>query len=181
MQGIIYTLLSDMVIEQAGMAAWNDVLNQVQPKSGGAYTAGQQYDDEELLSIVHFLSDKLSVPVADLIRQFGEYIFPALMARNPCDLPDGITAKEFLKQVDSVIHVGVKHIHPNAYLPTFRYEDPADNRLVMLYQSKRKMCTLAEGLIYGAGKHYDTHVDIKHTKCLHKDDDHCRLELAFGD
>ncbi|EOW9234365.1 hypothetical protein D2923_05745 [Vibrio cholerae] len=45
MQGIIYTVLSDMVIEKFGVLFWDQMLEDLKPSSEGVYTSGQQYND----------------------------------------------------------------------------------------------------------------------------------------
>lgn len=177
MQGVIYTILSDMVIENYGMELWNDVISDAAIESGGAFTAGVQYNDSELIGIVTQLSQKLSVPVNDLVQSYGEYLFPKLLEQLPLDDIDMSNMRTFLLQVDSVIHKEVKRIHPDAYLPSFEYEENAKDSLTMLYRSKRKLCALSEGLLMGASKYFATPITIHHCKCMHKGDDHCRLEI----
>ena len=69
----------------------------------------------------------------------------------------------------------------DADLPHMSYEDPAPDQLVILYRSKRKLCRAAEGLIDGVSEHFKTPFKLEHTKCMHRGDDHCRLELTFGE
>ena len=51
----------------------------------------------------------------------------------------------------------------------------------MLYQSKRRLCFLAEGLIQGVAKEYNTEISLIHSKCMHRGDEECHLELSFYD
>ena len=83
MQGLVFTALSDMVIDKMGLGMWNDVLNSVNPVSGGVYTKGMQYDDDELMAIVADISERTQIPVTDLVRTFGQYIFKYLFASSP--------------------------------------------------------------------------------------------------
>ncbi|MCW8876034.1 MAG: heme NO-binding domain-containing protein [Kangiellaceae bacterium] len=177
MQGVIYTILADMVIDNYGMELWNEVISEASLDSGGAFTAGVQYSDSELIGIVNQLSQKLSVPVKDLIKVYGEYLFPQLLKQLPLNDLDMSSMRSFLLQVDSVIHKEVKRIHPDAYLPTFDYEQNESDCLTMLYRSKRKLCALSEGLLIGASNYFSTPININHSKCMHKGDDHCRLEI----
>ena len=179
MQGIVYTILADMVVENYGMALWNEVISESELESGGAFTAGAQYNDSELIGIVNQLSLRLSVPANDLIRGYGEYLFPKLLEQLPLDDLDMSSMRAFLLQVDSVIHKEVKRIHSNAYLPSFEYEENGQDNLTMLYRSKRKLCALSEGLLAGASKYFSTPITINHSKCMHRGDDHCRLEIQM--
>lgn len=180
MQGVIYTILADMMIESQGMGFWNQLLSDLELPSNGIYTAGIQYKDEELLQIVGYLTKKLNISEIELVRSYGRFLFPRLLKRLPSGYVELSSLKRFLLQVDEVIHKEVKRIHPDVYLPEFSYEDPGANELVMIYRSRRKLCSLSEGLIYGAGEYFKTPVQIKHPKCMLRGDDHCRLELTIG-
>jgi predicted hydrocarbon binding protein len=86
--------------------------------------------------------------------------------------------KPFLLTLDQVIHVEVRKLYSDAGLPEFKYQDENDNELVMLYRSPRKLCALAEGLMAGAAKHFNSDYQLKHDICMHNGDDHCRFELT---
>lgn len=180
MLGMVFTCFSDLVIEKFGLEQWAELLDEVKPKSGGVYTSGAKYDDEELFALVTELSKKTGVPTTDLIRAFGEYIFPSLI--KALKLPDATMSslKNFLMDIESVIHKDVKRLYPDTYLPVIDFEDPGDEQhLVLLYRSKRKLCPLAEGLIFGASAHFGVETTIEHKLCMHDGHDHCRLELTF--
>jgi hypothetical protein len=138
MKGIIFTEFSQLVEESWGLETWERLLDEVNPPSGGAYTSADTYPDAELFSLVGALSKIVKTPVPDLVRAFGAYLLPHLARRDPSFLKDK-TAKQFLQSVHDVIHVEVKKLYPEAVLPTFSYEDPAPDRLVMLYRSGRKL------------------------------------------
>jgi len=177
MQGLIYTVLADMVVELKGMSFWNTTLSELSLPSKGAYTAGEQYADEELYGLVKYLSNKLNLTEFELVKAYGNYLFPILLSRLPAGL---ISMKNFLLQIDDVIHKEVKRLHPEVYLPEFKYIDVSENELVMLYYSKRKLCSLSEGLIGGAAEYFNAKVEIKHPICMLAGHEHCRLEITMS-
>ncbi|MEM7257918.1 MAG: heme NO-binding domain-containing protein [Pseudomonadota bacterium] len=65
-------------------------------------------------------------------------------------------------------------------MPSFESVDDGDDGLIMIYTSPRKMCMLAEGLISGAAKHFDTTYTLDHSKCMHNGDDCCEFHLKFA-
>lgn len=180
MKGVVFTIFNELVETQFGFETWDKMLETVQPESEGIYTAGETYPDEELFALVGELSNITEVPVPDLIHAFGEYMFPKLVSKHPVFVESQTSLKEFLMTVHDVIHVEVKKLHPDAGLPTIEYEDAGGNKLTMIYRSPRKLCFLSEGLINGAAKHFNTEVSIGHPICMHKESDHCRLELTFS-
>ncbi|WP_444994854.1 heme NO-binding domain-containing protein [Aliikangiella sp. IMCC44359] len=177
MQGIVFTALSDCIIENFGLATWNETLEKVAPESEGIYTSSANYADEELFALVGELSNKTGLPAADLVKTLGIYIFPYLIQHMPDAHQPGMTLKSFLLSVDQVIHKEVKRLYPNSYLPTIEYSDPSSNLLIMKYHSKRKLCHLAEGLIEGAAQHFKESINIAHTQCMHNGYDCCHMEI----
>lgn len=181
MQGSVFTSFSDMVIESLGMIAWTEILNKVNPESGGSYTSNARYDDQELLDLVGAYCDKTNTPPADAVRAFGEFLFGSLYQSAPETVKNINNLIEFLLIVDSVIHVEVKRLYPDVYLPEFNYEQTSNpNKLVMIYTSKRKLCHLSEGLILGAAKQFGSQISIEHTQCMHDGHENCRLELTVN-
>ncbi|MFK7818671.1 MAG: heme NO-binding domain-containing protein [Planctomycetaceae bacterium] len=177
MKGIAFTLFSELVESVFGLATWDKVLRTT--GDDGVFTTAGNYADERMMKLVGSLSEHTGLASNALIRTFGEFMFGGFVRTYPSFFEREQTAKQLLKSVDSIIHVEVKKLFPNAILPRFDYEDPSENELVMIYRSERKMCVLAEGLFNGAAKHFRTPVEYKQTKCLLTGDDHCRFELTF--
>ena len=62
-------------------------------------------------------------------------------------------------------------------LPSIKCERIGDEQLVIDYRSPRRLCVLAEGLIYGAAEHYNTPIKIEHPVCMHRGSDHCDMRV----
>ncbi len=180
MRGIIFTQLSAMIEQQQGMGFYNRMLEEVQLPSGGVYTAGGNYDPAEIYSMLAYLESKLDIPQQFLLRGFGEFLLTGLASLFP-DFFKVKDLKAFLLTIDRHIHVEVKKLYPDSELPSFRYLDEDDNRLTIYYHSKKKMCSLAEGLIEGSANYFNQDCSLLHTTCMHRGDDHCTLELEFYD
>lgn len=181
MQGMVFTALSEMVVDNFGMSCWNSVLKQANLSSEGVFTSSQQYPDGELLTLVSILSTELNIKIPDLVRSFGVYLFPVLYARRPKQLDKVKGVIEFLTFVEDTIHYEVKRLYPDTYLPTFEHELLSDGQLKLVYRSKRKMCTLAEGLIEGAAAQFNQSVQIDHPVCVHKGGEHCEFFVSVKD
>lgn len=179
MKGVIFTTFNEMIENQFGLGMWDDLIDRVDPASGGAYTAVDTYDDAELVALVKELSAQTQTPLPDLLFAFGQYAFKPLADSYPAAIRPDMDAKEFLQSVHDVIHVEVKKLYPDAVLPTFTYEDPAPDRLVMIYDSVRKMCPLAQGLIQGAAHHFGVTIEINVTSRETPEGTLPSLELHF--
>lgn len=180
MKGIIFNQLENMVTETLGIETWDALLEGTTLKTaGGMFIGPNTYPDEDLFALVGTASKMTGTPATDLVRTFGRYLFPKLAAGYPMFLREGMTAKSFLMSVDRVIHVEVRKLDAAAGLPTIQYEDPAPDRLVLLYRSPRGLCALAEGLIEGVGVHFSETIQTHQPECTHNGAACCRIECTF--
>lgn len=178
MKGVIFNVLEELVIETAGMAAWNSILNKT--GSDGIYTSGESYSDDELFALVGEICIALDMPAEKVVGIFGEYLFDQLDARHPDFTANASDLKFFLISVDTVIHGEVLKLYTNPNLPRFEYQDKGEKQLTMLYRSPRKLCILAEGLVRGAAKRFGNEVSIEHPVCMHNGADHCQLDVSIA-
>lgn len=181
MKGAIFTTLADMVEEKAGLGVWQAALDACPLSNGGGYSSGGIYPDSELMCLVAQLQKKFDLPLDILLRSFGEYLFHRLVDSHPMIRQKHPTAKTFLLAVDQEIHKDIEKLYPGTSFPFISYEEISENELVIRYKSPRKLCFLAEGLIAGLAQSYGIEIALIHPKCLHRGDDHCRLELTFYD
>lgn len=175
MKGIVFTSLADMVEEHHGMELWNKVLKKSKVASKGIYTSGKTYSDSELFSLVQVLQKELDVDTDDLIRNFGMYLFSVLVGKHPNFYEAESTFIGFLKSIKDVIHVEVKKLYEQSTVPRFTYEKEGGNTLTMHYHSPRKLCMLAEGLIYAAAEKYEVTIKLSHLQCMHKGSYQCEF------
>ncbi len=178
MKGIVFNLMAEMVEEKFGLEVWDALLQATQ--QDGVFVSTEKYPDEKLFELVAAASEKSGIPANDLVKAFGEYMFPHFYQQNQNFFKPDMTLKEFLLTVDRVIHVEVRKLHPDASLPEFKYVDECDEELTMLYNSPRKLCMLAEGLIAGAATHFQTEYTLEHNECMHDGAEHCKLHLKVA-
>ena len=152
MKGVIFNVFNQMIEEKFGLETWQELIDKTNPSSGGIYTSIDTYSTNELFSMVVALSQLKNIPVEALVLAFGEYAFVQLAKLYP-QFFKGKDIKQFLLSIHGHIHVEVEKLYPGAELPSFTYEEPSANQLVMIYSSPRKLCKLAEGLIEGADGH----------------------------
>ena len=161
MKGIVFTELFEMVetIFSANMV--DDVLDDCDLASGGAYTAVGTYDHTELLQIVSALSKRTDLPVKDLVHKYGHHLFFRFHDIMPAFFERPKSAFEFLESVHGYIHVEVKKLYPDAALPDFATHRPDDNTLVMTYTSRCPLSDFAEGLINGCIDFYEEDISLQ--------------------
>lgn len=177
MKGAVLIALNDFVEENFGPEAWERILENANPASGGVYTSVQNYDDEEVVALVGAVCEELKIDIQQALCQFGRYLFSVLNDKYSIFTKIQPDFYKFLASVEDVVHVEVKKLFPDAYLPTLKAVDQSDSHIVLKYISRRRMCSLAEGLIRGAAKQYGVNVSIEQPKCYCKGDDHCIIEV----
>lgn len=181
MKGIIFNQLENMVTETLGLEAWDALLVQTELMTPNAIFVGPNtYPDEDLFALVATASRTTGTPAADLIRTFGRYLFPKLVASYPMFVRKDMNAKAFMMSVDRVIHVEVRKLDAKAGLPEIAYEEPGPDQLTVLYRSPRGLCALAEGLIEGVGAHFGEVIEMTQPECKHRGDAQCRIECTFS-
>lgn len=179
MKGIVFTSLADMVEEHYGLKSWQAMLDACPLATGGSYSSGGIYPDKEILCLVGQLQQRLDVPLDILLRTFGEYLFDCLTKMHVNYLTSKATPRDFIMSIDDEIHRDIEKLYPGTSFPFLEYTNYTDDGLSIIYRSPRKLCFLAEGLIQGVANQYKTDIGIIHSKCMHRGDKYCQLDLTF--
>ncbi|QJD85402.1 heme NO-binding domain-containing protein [Cohnella herbarum] len=161
MKGMVFTSFLEMVENKFSLDLVDQIIEASHLPSGGSYTSVGTYHHNEMIELVVQLGERTGIPLPDLIRTFGEYLFTQLIGMYPQFVQEHATAFSFLQKVDNYIHVEVRKLYPDAELPAFEYETSEPGTLVMIYRSSRPFADLAEGLILGCVQHYGEHIEIK--------------------
>jgi len=160
MKGIVFTEFLEMVEDKFSADMVDDIIDDCDLASGGAYTAVGTYPHEEIVALVSALSKHSQIAIPDLLRIFGEHLFGQFVKGYPTFF-DGITgALPFLHGIEDVIHVEVRKLYPDAELPRFSTEVFTDNQLILVYESSRHFEDLAEGLIHGCIKYFGESISV---------------------
>lgn len=154
MKGVVFTEFLEMVESSFSARMVDEIIEDAQPASGGAYTAVGTYAHEEMVDMVQALSRRSGMAVPDLMRTFGHHLFGRFAASHPQFLKGTTGALPFLAGIEHIIHAEVLKLYPDAQLPRFDVEHHDAGRLVLLYRSSRHFEDLAEGLIRGCVDHF---------------------------
>ena len=179
MKGAVFIALNDFIETLYGIDRWESILNEVNPASGGIYTSVQNYDDTEMVALVHAICRQLDVTRAQALGILGEYLFGILNSKYPIFTSLQPDFFKFLAGVESIVHTEVRKLFSDVKLPLIIPVESTEKTMVLRYESERKMCELAEGLILGAAKFYEVNVTLKQSCCYHRGDDHCMIEVTL--
>jgi hypothetical protein len=160
MKGIVFTEFFEMVEEKFGFELVDQLIEKTELSTGGAYTTIGTYDYKELLALVVNLHNLTNISVNDLLVSYGQYLFPRLMTIDPGITSQFSSSFELVAAVDSIIHVEVKKIYPDAELPKFSIIKHSEKEMEITYTSCRPFAYLAKGLILGCSEHYDEKIVV---------------------
>jgi hypothetical protein len=177
MKGIIFNLLEEVITQEFGEDTWDQLPDTAQVD--GAFTSLGTYPDADLFKLVAAASGRLNQPPQAIVRWFGTKAIPLLAGKYPAFFEKHQSTRPFLLTLNGIIHPEVLKLYPGADTPDFDFDTSSPEVLVMDYYSKRKLCSLAEGLVDGAAAHFGETVTIRHPLCMHRGDARCRLELSF--
>ena len=177
MKGIVFNLLETVVQREFGEEKWDQLLDAA--GVDGAYTSLGSYDDADMIKLVQAASAALDLPPDAILRWFGRRAMPILAERYPHFFRAHQNTRSFLLTLNSIIHPEVRKLYPGADVPEFDFSSSSDDDLTMGYMSRRKLCALAEGFIEGASDHFAERVSLEHSKCMHRGDEKCILQMKF--
>lgn len=179
MKGSIFIALNEMVIEQHGLASWLNIIDAA--NSDGVFVATENYPDEQILALVSAYCDLFKLPADKVLVHFGHYLFGALHQNFPRFANSHKNFFDFIASIDGVIHVEVHKLDEHAITPDIKVQQVSATEAQLSYQSARKLCHLAEGLLHGAAEHFEIALDISQSSCMHDGADACQFHLRASE
>lgn len=177
MKGIVFIALRNYIETNFGYDMWESILQKISTSPDEVYVSIENYSDQSLFEMVEIIKDTLQLSKQKVLNLFGEDMFVSLSNKHPKYTVQCATFLDFILSIEGTIHKEVKKLYDEPQLPTFKYEKHGDNKLLVEYHSKRKLCFLAEGLIKGAADYYNEAYRLQHIKCMHKGDDNCVFDI----
>lgn len=160
MKGIVFSEFIELVEDKFGFEMADDIIDKSNLASGGAYTSVGTYDHKELLQLVTHLSQQTGISVEALVKVFGEHLLVRFSEGYPIFFESVTTCFEFLDSIENKVHVEVKKLYPEAELPTFDSQIESEQKMTLIYTSKRPFSALAYGLIKGASTYFNEQIEI---------------------
>jgi len=163
MKGIVFTEFLDFVALRYGDDMVDDIVDDCELPSGGAYTSVGTYGHDEMAALGGALAARTQEAIGDLVRGFGEHLAGSFARAYPVFFERSSDLFDFLESVEGHIHVEVRKLYPDAELPSFIVEERGATRMVLLYRSPRRLSRLAEGLIRGSAREFDCEISVAAT------------------
>ena len=160
MLGLVFTEFMDMVEDRFSADMVDDLIDENDLASEGAYTSVGLYDYNEMISLVTTLSEKTGIATSDLIESFGSHLATVFSSKYPDFYSNTASAFDFFKLIHDHIHVEVKKLYDVAELPVIEARQHSENKMSLEYRSRRPFGDLALGLIKGTINHYGENIKI---------------------
>lgn len=161
MKGMVFTEFLEMVEDAFGWEVAEAIVEESDLESGGVYTAVGTYPHAEMVQMVVKLSEHTGLSIPDLLKTYGKHLFGRFSENYSDFFKEVESTFSFLSGIENYIHVEVRKLYPEAELPSFEYEKPSENELIMFYKSERPFADFAEGLIMGCIEHFKEDIEIQ--------------------
>ena len=176
MHGLIHAELQKFVIAHHGREAWQAILKQA-GLAGKTYLVSQAYPDGDILALVAAASQATGAPADALLEQFGAYIVPDLIGMyRPMLRPEWRTL-DLLEHTERTIHHVVRLRNPGAQPARLRCRRVGAEEVRLSYDSPRKLCAVARGIIRGVAEHFGEVVEIEESACMHRGASSCEMSI----
>ena len=166
MQGIMFIELSRFIDERLGSGAWERTLTAA-GLSDRAYTPRSPGADEDFVALVANFSRISGDTVQSILEAFGEFIAPDLLGGlYGLLLEDGWDLLDFLEHTEESIHTVVRSRDPSAAPPRLRAVRSGPDEVIVFYDSPRRLCSVAKGIVRGAATHFGEQIELIESRCM---------------
>jgi predicted hydrocarbon binding protein len=174
MNGIIFTEIGKFARSRLGDEAWGDV-ERLAGVPSRIYYRVADYPDAEAFALLSALAAALHEPVAVTLEGLGEFIVPDLLRIARAWIKPEWKTLELIANTESTIHELLRTEGSQTNPPRLQCRRAGPQEVVVTYDSPRKMCALAKGIIHGLGSHYGERITITEPTCMLRGDPACQL------
>jgi hypothetical protein len=170
MYGLVNKAVEGLVVSNFGEETWEQIKERASVDID-MFISNDSYSDSITYDLLVAASEVLDQPASELLRLLGHYWISDVAVQHYGAMMDagGSTFHDFMKNLPN-FHRRVHMIFPNLEPPQFRVINETDNRMELVYESKRQGLEMfVVGLLEGLGKRYDIKLDI--CKEDYKEDD----------
>ncbi len=178
-KGIINKGIQDMVEARFGPETWEEIKGRAGCNEP-FFAISLDYPDEMSLALAGAAAEVAGLPLDTVLIEYGRFLIPNTLKReHPTYFAlAGSSPREFLLNMNRVHEITTRNI-PDARPPIFGYEELPDGRLLMHYDSSRRLCRVLHGLILGVGDLFGEALQVREIACMQRGDPRCTMEVTF--
>lgn len=181
MHGLILTSLRNFIVSMSDEKVWKEICRAANVENP-YYLPIKTYPDSEVMQICMIAAQKYRIPQSQFLEEFGKFLSGELMKHYKNWVHPDWDSLDFLLNTQCVMHAVAKRV---SMLPTENPDPPTlsvrrldEKHLELVYQSPRKLCHLAKGLIIGVGHYYKEPLHVEHPTCMLRGDRTCTFIIA---
>lgn len=171
MHGLIFSELKRYVETKFDAKTWNALLENAGLK-GNMYIAAAVYPDADILALVNTACNMTGLTANAVLEDFGEFIAPQLIGQYSFLVKPEWGFLDFLCNTEETIHKVVR-FHQGVMPPRLAVTRLSDDKVMISYDSARRMCALLKGIVKGTAKHYKEDISILESRCMLQGDPAC--------
>ncbi len=177
MHGLIFFYLQKFAdVAAAGSTSWQGV------RSSGVTTISRflpsgTYPDADTVAILSTIADTTGRPLPAILEEFGVFLAPHLVkVAGPIVDPEWRTL-DLIEHTEEIIHAMTRTPTPGAVPPVLETARQSPTELHLVYNSARRLCPLAIGMMRGIAAHYGETIRIEEPSCLLRGDPFCSFVI----
>lgn len=175
--GAYLTQLGEYVRSEYGEEAWATALDRAGIASK-IHLPSEDYPDSEMKALIDQVSKISGVARETILNHLGVFMAPTIARIYHSYFDKEWTVLDMLTDVPSIIS-RIQKNRPAMKHPQFNCMKVSDDELYMTYDSQRRMCSLAKGLIEGFAKYFGDEVKIEEETCMLKGASACKLKISL--
>jgi hypothetical protein len=155
MKGFIFTNFIEFVETNHGLEMVDEMITNCNLPSEGIYSSFSNYDFDELVSLLTYVSQKTNVNPEILLEKFGAFVFPYLIGKHSYIIENFDNPIDLIGGIENHIHIEVRKLYNDADLPTFRVVEKTTKKLTVIYNSSKGLTFFAIGLMKETLNHFN--------------------------
>jgi predicted hydrocarbon binding protein len=175
--GIVFIEIGKFAQSRLGAQIWADALRAAGIPSRIYYRVAD-YPDDEALALLSILSATLQEPLQAVLQSLGEFIAPDLMRMARYWIKPHWKTLDLIEHTEETIHETLRQEGSPTNPPRLRCRRTGPREVVVIYDSPRRLCSLAKGIIAGVARHYGETVNIAEPSCMLKGAAKCELIIT---
>lgn len=177
MHGIIFFYLQKFAdVAASGSTSWKGIRSTVTTTASKFLPSGT-YPDADAVAILTSIADATGRPLPSILEEFGQFLAPHLLKVAGTVVDPAWRTLDLLENTEAIIHTMIRKSTPGATPPVLETVRQSPDELHLVYNSARRLCPLAIGLMRGIAAHYGETIRIDEPSCLLRGDPFCSFVI----
>jgi hypothetical protein len=180
MKGIIFKNLEVFSTELLGKEGWNQLVDSLPLQTEERFFSNRTYPDTDLDLLLFETAKLADLKIEDAWRKFGRSSVIKLIEQFPQVVAPYHSFRAILEDINGMHFGSVRNLFTQTELPYLSKEEASDqDRLILRYVSKRKLCFYLEGTLEGAANFFGEPIKVSQPSCVHVNSNICKFEILF--